>query len=163
MANTDTLKNGIQLYSTLLSLNGIIILVSQFAILRWIASWNPFNVVLVNLLIGISFLSLVHSTSYTLLLLFIVLYSLGELLIGARFDTLVDELATEESKGLYFGCSESVKIGTICGPVIGTLLLEQFGLQSGLPVFGLLCLITITWAGLLHLAKMKHFRGETRT
>ncbi|MHA6530507.1 MDR family MFS transporter [Paenibacillus sp. BAC0078] len=163
MANTGTLRNGIQLYSTLLSLNGIIILVSQFAILRWIASWNPFNVVLVsNLLIGISFLSLVHSTSYTLLLVFIVLYSLGELLIGARFDTLVDELATEESKGLYFGCSESVKIGTICGPIIGTLLLEQFGLESGLPVFGLLCLITITGAGLLHLAKMKQPRGETR-
>lgn len=161
LANTSSLTNGIQLYSTLLSANALIILIVQFAMLRWISNCNPFNVVLLsNLLISISFLSfLFPASSYTVPLIFILLFSLGELLIGARFDTLVDELASESAKGLYFGCSEFVKIGTIGGPIIGTLLLNQFGFQSGFPVFGLICIICISGSGLISLSKFKHQRN----
>lgn len=90
------------------------------------------------------------------LLAFIVLFSVGELLIGARFDALVDELARAEVKGLYFGCSELIKAGTIAGPLAGTRMLGHFGVQAGFPVFALLCAITITGAGLIALAKSRH-------
>lgn len=158
LANTSSLTNGVQLYSTLLSANAFIVLVAQFAMLRWISNWNPFNVVLLsNLLISMSFLSfLFTATSFIVPLIFILLFSLGELLIGARFDTMVDELASESAKGLYFGCSEFVKIGTIGGPILGTLLLNQFGFQSGFSVFGLICLICIIGSGLIVLSKFKH-------
>ncbi|MNW59764.1 hypothetical protein D3C74_377030 [compost metagenome] len=81
---------------------------------------------------------------------------MGELLIGARFDALVDELAAAEVKGLYFGCSELVKAGTIAGPLAGSRLLDHFGVQAGFPVFALLCAITVTGAGLIGIAKSKH-------
>ncbi|OKP88695.1 MFS transporter [Paenibacillus sp. P32E] len=160
LANTSSLTNGIQLYSTLLSANALIILIVQFAMLHWISNWNPFNVVLLsNILISISFLSFLFHTSYIVPLIFILLFSLGELLIGARFDTLVDELASESAKGLYFGCSEFVKIGTIEGPILGTFLLNQFGFQSGFSIFGLICLICIIGSGLISLSKFKHQRN----
>ncbi|WP_157685498.1 MFS transporter [Paenibacillus donghaensis] len=161
MANSNTFADGIRLYSTLLSANAVIILAAQFILLRWISGWNPFNVILTsNLLISLSFLCFVFPSSYLMLLVFIVLFSVGEMLIGARFDALVDELAPEEAKGLYFGSSEWVRTGTIGGPIIGTLLLDQFGFHSGLPVFGLLSVLTIAGAGLIHMAKFNYRRGN---
>ncbi|MNC31095.1 Major Facilitator Superfamily protein [compost metagenome] len=157
LANTKSLTNGVQLYSTLLSANALIILVAQFVLLRWISRWNPFTVVLVsNLLIGLSFLPFILPPALLPLLAFIVLFSVGELLIGARFDALVDDLATAEVKGLYFGCSELIKVGTIAGPLAGTRLLGHFGVQAGFPVFALLCGITILGAGLIAIAKSRH-------
>ncbi|MNI70688.1 putative transporter [compost metagenome] len=147
------------MYSVLLSVNAILILLTQFAVLRRIAAWNPFNVVLLsNLLIGLSFLCFLFPLSYPILLLFITLFSLGELLIGARFDALVDELAAPENKGLYFGCSEMVRFGTIGGPVVGGGLLGLFGFQAAWPVFGMLCAVTVTGAVLIHAAKLRHHR-----
>lgn len=120
LSGTALLTDGTRLYSILLSVNAVVILAAQFAVLRLISGWNPFNVVLLsNLLIGLSFLFFLFPPAYLPLLLFIAVFSLGELLIGARFDALVDELSSADNKGLYFGCAEMVKLGTISGPVAG--------------------------------------------
>jgi hypothetical protein len=91
-------------------------------------------------------------------LLFITVISLGELLIGARFDALVDELSSDNNKGLYFGCSEFVKIGTTFGPILGAGLLGMYGVEAPVPVFGLIGVITAAGAGLIGIARFKHLR-----
>ncbi|WNS42929.1 MFS transporter [Paenibacillus sp. MMS20-IR301] len=159
LAGTSALADGTRIYSIILSANAAIILAAQFAVLRWISRWNPFNVVLAsNLLIAASFLFFVLPVSPVMPLLFITVFSLGELLIGARFDTLVDELASDNNKGLYFGCSELVKIGTTFGPVLGSGLLGLYGADSPLPVFGLIGCITAAGAGFIGTARSKHLR-----
>lgn len=159
LATTSTLADGARIYSVILSLNAIVILAAQFAVLRWISRWNPFNVVLTsNLLIAISFLFFVLPVSPVMPLLFITVFSLGELLIGARFDALVDELSPDHSKGLYFGCSEFVKIGTTFGPMLGAGLLGLYGIDSPIPVFGLIGGITAAGAVLIGVASFQHLR-----
>lgn len=159
LSATSVLADGARMYSVILSVNAIVILAAQFAVLRWISRWNPFNVVLTsNLLIAISFLFFVLPASPVMPLLFITVFSLGELLIGARFDALVDELSPDHSKGLYFGCSEFVKIGTTFGPMLGAGLLGVYGVDSPIPVFGLICMITISGAVLIGIASFKHLR-----
>lgn len=163
LSNTAMLADGTRLYSILLSANAIVILAAQFAVLRLISGWNPFNVVLLsNLLLGLSFLFFLFPAAYLPLLLFILVFSLGELLIGARFDALVDELSSAENKGLYFGCTEIVKLGTISGPLVGGGLLGRFGFQAAWPVFGLLAVITLTGSGLLLVARQKHLHTRNR-
>lgn len=157
LANTGSLDDGTQMYSLLLSVNAIVILTTQFAVLRWISSWNPFNVVILsNVLIGVSFLFFLLPVSIPSLLLFITVFSLGELLIGARFDALVDELSSADNKGLYFGYSEVVRLGTISGPIVGGALLGKLGFQAVWPVFGVLSGLTIAGAILIYAAKVKH-------
>ncbi|WP_042195961.1 MFS transporter [Paenibacillus camerounensis] len=159
LSGTALLTDGTRLYSILLSVNAVVILAAQFAVLRLISGWNPFNVVLLsNLLIGLSFLFFLFPPAYLPLLLFIAVFSLGELLIGARFDALVDELSSADNKGLYFGCAEMVKLGTISGPVAGGGLLGIFGFQAAWPVFGLLAIITLAGTGLIRAAGWKHMR-----
>ncbi|MNB94647.1 putative transporter [compost metagenome] len=157
LSGTALLTDGTRLYSILLSVNAVVILAAQFAVLRLISGWNPFNVVLLsNLLIGLSFLFFLFPPAYLPLLLFIAVFSLGELLIGARFDALVDELSSADNKGLYFGCAEMVKLGTISGPVAGGGLLGIFGFQAAWPVFGLLAIITLAGTGLIRAARLRH-------
>lgn len=156
---TSALADGARMYSVILSLNAVVILAAQFAVLRWISKWNPFHVVLTgNLLIAASFLFFVLPVSPLMPLLFITVFSLGELLIGARFDALVDELSPESNKGLYFGCSEFVKIGTTFGPMLGAGLLGLYGVESPVPVFGLIGGITAAGAALIGGARFQHLR-----
>lgn len=159
LAATSALEDGARIYSVILSLNAMVILAAQFAVLRLIAKWNPFQVVLVsNLLIAASFLFFVLPVSPVMPLLFITVFSLGELLIGARFDALVDELSSDNNKGLYFGCSEFVKVGTTFGPMLGAGLLGLYGIESPVPVFGMIGCITGTGAVLIGAAQFRHLR-----
>jgi MFS family permease len=163
LAAASALADGARIYSVILSLNAVVILAAQFAVLRLITKWNPFNVVLTsNLLIAASFLFFVLPVSPVMPLLFITVFSLGELLIGARFDALVDELSPENKKGLYFGCSELVKIGTTFGPVLGAGLLQLFGTASPIPVFGLIGGITAAGAGFIGMARIRHQRHASQ-
>lgn len=163
LTSTPAPAGGARMYSIILSLNAVVILAAQFAVLRLIAQWNPFNVVLTsNLLIAVSFLFLVLPVSPVMPLLFITVFSLGELLIGARFDTLVDELSSDNNKGLYFGCSELVKIGTTFGPMLGAGLLGFYGVDSPVPVFGLLGGITAAGAVLIGAARFRHLQQTRR-
>ncbi|SET66062.1 MFS transporter [Paenibacillus sp. NFR01] len=165
LAAAPGLADGARMYSLILSLNAVVILAAQFAVLRWISGWNPFNVVLAgNLLIAASFLFFVLPVSPVMPLLFIAVFSLGELLIGARFDALVDELSPAAHKGLYFGCSEFVKIGTTLGPMLGAWLLGVFGAASPVPVFGFIGSITAMGAVLIGAARFRHVQrhaGDT--
>lgn len=75
---TSALADGARMYSVILSLNAVVILAAQFAVLRWISKWNPFHVVLTsNLLIAASFLFFVLPVSPLMPLLFITVFSLG--------------------------------------------------------------------------------------
>lgn len=159
LAATAALTDGTRMYSAILSINAVVVLAAQFAVLRWISRWNSFYVVLVsNLLLGTSFLFFVLPLSPIMPLLFIMVFSLGELLIGARFDALVDELSPQNNKGLYFGCSEFVKMGTTFGPMLGAGLLGLYGVESPAPVFGLIGGITAVGAIMIGMASFRHLR-----
>ncbi|WP_040950154.1 MFS transporter [Gorillibacterium massiliense] len=163
VSSASVFTGGIHLYSMLLSMNAVIVLAAQFFVVKRISTWNPFSVILLsNLLIGGSLLLLGLVATFPLLLVFIVLFSLGELLIGARFDTLIDELSAPETKGMYFGLSETVKTGSILGPIIGTFLLGRFGVEAGGLVFTLLCGITLAGSVFIGLAKSR-YRASART
>jgi MFS family permease len=124
----------------------------------------PYVILLSNVLLGLSLFLFGFSSTPLLLLVFIVLFSLGELLIGARLDTLVDEMATPETKGSYFGCSELIRAGVITGPIVGTWLLGQYGLSADALrlVYSLLGLITLLGSGLIMLAQRGYRKGRVR-
>lgn len=157
--------SGDKLYSTLLMQNAVIILFAQFPLLKLLSRWDSFYVILLsNVLLGFSLLLFGFSSTPLLLLVFIVLFSLGELLIGARLDTLVDEMATPETKGSYFGCSELIRAGAITGPIVGTWLLGQYELTPNALhlVYGSLGAITLLGSGLILLAQHGYRKGLIR-
>lgn len=135
---------GGELYSLLLSLSAILIILLQFPILKISSQRSSSSVLLLsNLLFAGSLLTVLQFPNLFWLLLFIAGYSLAELLLGARFDYAVDQLAQEHEKGVYFSISEVVKIGSTLGPIVSGNLISLWGWHNSLLIFLLLAGLTV--------------------
>jgi len=60
-------------------------------------------------------------------ILAIVFITIGEILIFPSSSYLVDQLATDELRGTYFGAAQFRRIGHFLGPIAGGYLLNEAG------------------------------------
>lgn len=150
------LTDGSQTYAYIISFNSACILLLQFIILRLTQTLSATTILIVsNLLLGFSVLLCGIMTTIWGFILIALVYSLGELLLGSRFDTVVDSMAGEELKGMYFGFAELIKTGSVFGPIIGAYLLDNLGIEKGGMIFFILGLITLWGSFFLLLTKKK--------
>lgn len=143
----DFIKDGINFYSMLLTLNAITVLALQYPILNALKRINSYVVmILSNIFIATGLLLFGLSTIKCVLALAIIIFSIGELLIGSRLDVLLDELSNSNPSlaGLYFSGAEIIKIGKFFGPIISGYLISYFTFNSHIIIFLLLSLITLT-------------------
>lgn len=149
-------SNGSQIYAYILSLNSACILLLQFILLRVTQTLSATSVLLISNLFLASSVVLCGLAATLWGFVFIALiYSLGELLLGSRFDTLVDDMANEDLKGVYFGFAEWIKTGSVLGPIIGAQLLQTTGADRGTLLFPILGSITFLGSFFIILSKKK--------
>lgn len=149
-------SNGSQIYAYILSLNSAFILLLQFILLRVTQTLSATSVLLISNLFLASSVVLCGLAATLWGFVFIALiYSLGELLLGSRFDTLVDDMANEDLKGVYFGLAEWIKTGSVLGPIVGAQLLQTTGAERGTLLFPILGSITFLGSFFIILAKKK--------
>ena len=142
--------NGVEIYSSLLSLSAIIIVIFQYPVLRLTKQRSSVLVlILSNVLFSLCLFTAISFPTSIGFILFTLFYSLAELLLGSRFDYAVDQLASEENKALYFSWSELIKLGTTVGPVVSGFLISQIGWNSYGVIFILLGFITLIGTVLL--------------
>ncbi|GGC97299.1 MFS transporter [Enterococcus wangshanyuanii] len=137
-------SSGATLYSSMLMINAAVILLLQFPIMRFAKRISSFSAMIIsNVLFAGSLFLLPNATMLFVFFLIVLSYSLGELFLGVRFDYLVDQLAPQGKKGLYFGLAEIPKLGNSLGPVVGAYLIQVFSLAAAQKVFFTLALITL--------------------
>lgn len=157
-ANSKLFDSGVTLYSLILSMNAATILLLQLPALKLTKSLSSYSVVAISNALFCCSLWLLPQATHFIGVLFIVLsYSLGELLLGARFDYLIDSLAPNNNKGLYFGLAELTKLGNSLGPVVGAYLINLFTIEGYLKLFLALGLITL--CGLPFIRLSSHFQS----
>lgn len=61
----------------------------------------------------------------------VVLFTIGEVLLFTMMDMLIDRIAKPEWKGTYFGTIGFNNLGNVIAPILGGLLLDQFGAANG--------------------------------
>ncbi|MEI5993819.1 MFS transporter [Candidatus Enterococcus mansonii] len=144
-SNSQLFESGVTLYHFLLTMNAGTILLLQFPVVRFTKGISSYVLLTVsNGLFGVSLFLLPFAADYPFIIFLVVLsYSLGELLLGARFDYLIDSLAPNSSKGLYFGLAELTKLGSSLGPVLGSYLFSFFSINGYFQLFLTLGLITL--------------------
>ncbi|MGX7150758.1 MFS transporter [Enterococcus ureasiticus] len=135
---------GIEVYSSLLSFSALAIIIFQFPMIYLTKRFQSNYVLTVSNVLFASCLLIVNSfPNYFSLVLFTILYSFGELLLGARFDFAIDQIANEQNKGAYFSWSELTKIGSTAGPIVGGLLISNFDWDQHFQIFSILGIITM--------------------
>ncbi|MEH7376125.1 MDR family MFS transporter [Neobacillus drentensis] len=136
-----TVDNGIVIFSSLITINALMVVFLQMPISYVAEKFRLMQVMVIGAvfmaagLIAFSFVS-----GWVTAILAIVLITLGEILIFPSNSMMIDQLAPEHLRGTYFGAAQFRKIGNFLGPIIGGYLLSQY---QGQIMFWLISLTTI--------------------
>ncbi|MDN4603495.1 MFS transporter [Paenibacillus sp. F6_3S_P_1C] len=143
VAQNPLFEHGSQVFSYMLSLNALTVLAVQFPIVRVASKFQPVvPLILGNLLVATSLLLFGIAEGVMLLMISVILFTVGEVLMFTMMDVLIDRIAKPEWKGTYFGTIGFNNLGSVMAPILGGLLLTQFGTGNGLFVFVPLALTT---------------------
>ncbi|MEK3793297.1 MFS transporter [Paenibacillus sp. FSL R7-0204] len=143
LAMNPLFSNGSQVFSYMLSLNAVTVLVVQYPIVRTASKFAPIiPLILGNVCVALSLLLFGMPGGVPLLMFSVVLFTVGEVLLFTMMDMLIDRIAKPEWKGTYFGTIGFNNIGSVMAPILGGLLLDQFGVLNGPAVFVPLALTT---------------------
>ncbi|MBW4080490.1 MFS transporter [Paenibacillus sp. S150] len=143
LAVNSHFSNGGQVFSYMLSLNAVTVLVVQYPIVRTASKFPPLvPLILGNICVALSLLLFGLAGGAALLMFSVVLFTIGEVLLFTMMDMLIDRIAKPEWKGTYFGTIGFNNLGNVMAPILGGLLLDQFGATNGPAVFVPLALST---------------------
>ncbi|KAA9006561.1 MFS transporter [Paenibacillus spiritus] len=153
--------NGGKLFSYMLSLNAVIVLVVQFPLVRSTRNLPPVVPLMIgNLCICGSMLMFGAAQGVALLMAGVVVFTVGEVLIFTMMDMLIDRIAKPQWKGTYFGTIGFNGFGYVLAPVMGGMMLDQFGAGSGPALFIPLAITTALGLPLLWLAHRRLMARE---
>jgi predicted MFS family arabinose efflux permease len=106
--------------------------------------FTPFiSIALGNVLISLSLVMFPLSHHFVYLIATMVVFTVGELLLGSMIDILIDELAVESLKGTYFGAISFMRLGNGLGPMLGGVGISVLGFGKSTLLFSILALITL--------------------
>jgi len=144
MGSSPTFENGVEIFSLLLMTNAITVLVLQYPLTNYLKRFEPlFCLRLGSIAYSLALLGFGISSNIVLLILSMVVMTIGEIIVFIMSDVLLDNLAPNHLRGTYFGAMTFQSIGFSVGPLIGGMLLNYFGFNNGLYVFGILSVITL--------------------
>jgi MFS family permease len=116
-------------YGAVLALNGIVIVVVQPVAVRLLAGRDRSSVLAVSMLLvgaGVGLGAIIHSgAGYAGSVL---IWTFGEIGIAVMFGATFADLGPADLRGRYMGVASTTwSIGAVCGPLIGTVLLDHAG------------------------------------
>jgi MFS family permease len=136
-----TLKNGVVIFSFLISINAIMVVILQMPISHIAEKFKPMLMMVVGailMVVGLIGFSFVNGWFMAILSIFFI--TLGEILIFPANSILIDQLAPDHLRGTYFGAGQFRKIGSFVGPIIGGYFLTHL---DGQMMFWLISVITL--------------------
>ncbi|AIQ47541.1 transporter [Paenibacillus sp. FSL R7-0273] len=143
LAMNPHFTDGGKVFSYMLSLNAVTVLVVQYPIVRTASRFSPIvPLILGNICVALSMLLFGAAGGIGLMMTGVILFTIGEVLLFTMMDMLIDRIAKPEWKGTYFGTIGFNGLGGVMAPILGGLLLDQFGASSGPAVFVPLALTT---------------------
>ncbi|PRH88559.1 MFS transporter [Labrys okinawensis] len=123
-----TLEGGVDLFAYLLSINGMVVLAGNLFARRLIEKVGALHAMVLGcVLILASELGFLASTGFSGFALFMVLFTIGEILVVPSEYLLVDGICNARNRGSYFGAHSFSTIGNFFGPAIGGVMLGAFG------------------------------------
>lgn len=129
LALKDFSDNPERLFTCLLLLNAIAGILLQLIFLFIAGKMKTiYYILLGNIAFAVSFgLFACSRGEIVLLAAATVIFTLGEVVVIPGGDIIIDEIAPEQKKTLYFGFAEFRLLGFSLGPVFASIILEYFG------------------------------------
>lgn len=135
-----TLDDGVKLYSVLIAVNAIAVLILQLPLSVISERISTIRTLILGIVFfAIGFVLFNISESWTMFIIAMILFTIGEIFAFPMMNAVIEEIAPEDRKATYLGASQLKNLGSFMGPVLGGWLLIQF--QVG--VFHIIAAITL--------------------
>ncbi|HAS04397.1 MAG TPA: MFS transporter [Dehalococcoidia bacterium] len=141
-------------YGSLLTLNGIIVVLLQYPMASITSNRPKYKVLITgSLLVFAGLITFSWVGSYTLAVLAMIMLSFGEITFSPIALSVVSDIAPKRQRGLYMGTfSLSETLGHATGPFVGGILMDVFPkdpifIWGGLGAFALAAAIGFLWWG----------------
>jgi len=123
-------KDVTSLFATLIFINGMTVILFQFALLKLLENFAP----LVKAIIGVSLFVIAFITFAYVpagdsngIIMAMIILSIGEVILFPTIAIILDKMAPAHLKGSYFGVAELSFIGMALAPLLGGFLLQVSG------------------------------------
>ncbi|WP_226677904.1 MDR family MFS transporter [Mesobacillus jeotgali] len=137
----SSIANGVFVYSVMLSINAVMVVLLQMPISHFAEKFKTMQVMMAGAgFLSVGMLAFGFVTGWYTGILAIVFITIGEILIFPSSSYLVDQLATDELRGTYFGAAQFRRIGHFLGPIAGGYLLNEAG---GTVLFSFIALVVL--------------------
>lgn len=124
----STIANGVFVYSVMLSINAAMVVLLQMPISHYAERFKTMQVMMAGaVFLSAGMLAFGFVSGWYTGILAIAFITIGEILIFPSSSYLVDQLATDELRGTYFGAAQFRRIGHFLGPIAGGYLLNEAG------------------------------------
>ncbi|MGE6629426.1 MDR family MFS transporter [Bacillus sp. NPDC077027] len=161
LSASPLIEDGPKLFGYLLSLNAVVVIVTQYPIIFVAKRYSTvLSLTVGNVLIAGSLFAIAFSQSLGSLAFIIVVFTIGEVLLFAMMDLFVDNIAKPDVKGSYFGAIGFSQLGNVLGPWVGGMCLDFFGAEHPLSIFTVISCITLAGVPFLTIG---YYRLKKRT
>jgi MFS family permease len=111
------------------SLNAVIVVLLQPFSYMLTSKREPYKVIFWGnaIFVMACLITFLFPFSKSLFVFFIIMITVGEVLVVPTQSVLTDLLAPPEQRGLYFGAATLRQAGSAAGPMLGGFALEKFG------------------------------------
>ncbi|WP_152395306.1 MDR family MFS transporter [Paenibacillus guangzhouensis] len=153
----NSVTDGVALFAWLMTVNAIVVVAFQIPLTKWAEKRAPLVAISVgNILFALGDLGFAFSWNAITFLLSMAVFTLGEVLNFPSSNLLVDELAPDEMRGVYYGAQSFNSLGFFLGPWVGGMLLLYFG---GGTLFTVMAVITVMSTSLYKIGLRRVERG----
>lgn len=142
--------DGTKLFAILMSVNAIVVVLMQMPLMRWSEKRTPLTSIVVgNVAYALGDVGFAFAISWSVFIIAMVVFTLGEILTFTASDVLIDRMAPEDMRGTYYGAKSFSNLGQFIGPWMGGIFLATLG---GSALFCVVAAFSLTstafqWAG----------------
>jgi MFS family permease len=156
LSNTTQIENGAKFFSIFLALNAAVVILIQYPLLKIGKKYSPIlSIILGNVICSTGLIGFGLADTIPIWIVMVIIFTFGEVLMFSMTDMFMDTIAKPNLRGTYFGAMGFTQIGNVVGPALGGFLLDYFGYNNPLMVFGSLFLLSIIGVPILINVKLK--------
>lgn len=136
---TTNLEDGIKIFAWLVTTNAAVVVLATAPARMLIERIGPMKAMVLGCLLFLGGeVGFAFATSATMLIGFMVLFTIGEVLVVPSEYVLVDKISNDANRGAYFGAHSLSAVGNFLGPLLGGLALGALGGEGMFMLFAIL-------------------------
>lgn len=136
---TANLADGMKIFALLVTTNATVVVLATAPARMLIERIGPLRAMVLGCVLFLGGeLGFAIATDATMFIAFMVVFTIGEVLVVPAEYVLVDRISNDDNRGAYFGAHSLSAVGNFVGPLLGGLALGALGGQGMFLVFAIL-------------------------